>query len=67
MDKWLEQSSTKSRNPTGYLLQEYGTRPEATLERLERALSEIGMGEVYERLSEMLEEKGGEEGAEEGN
>lgn len=40
----------KSRNPTGYLIQEFSERPEATFERLQRALSDIGQRDLFEQL-----------------
>ena len=52
----LIQASARSGNPTGYLLQKYSTRPEATMENLERALAEIGMRNVFEG---MLDNYGG--------
>ena len=50
----LVQASSRSGNPTAYLLQKFSAHPEATLENLERALAEIGMENVFARLSLML-------------
>lgn len=47
--------SAKSRNPTAYLIQEYSERPEATFDRLEQALTQIGKREVFEGLWTGLE------------
>lgn len=58
------QVSCRSRNPTGYLLQKYSEEPEATLERLGRALSEVGMSNVMNELVQMLESDGGGGGGE---
>ncbi len=61
----LVQASSHSGNPTAYLLQKFSSRPEATLENLERALTEIGMENVFARLTVMLgNEDGGGEGPE---
>ena len=46
----LIQASMRSRNPTGYLIQEFSERPEATFDRLERALSDIGQRDVFDQL-----------------
>jgi hypothetical protein len=50
VEQRLVQVSMKSRNPTGYLIQEYSERPEATFERLERALSDIGQRHLFHQL-----------------
>ena len=50
VDQRLVQVSMRSRNPTGYLIQEFSEKPEATFDRLERALSEIGHHELFHQL-----------------
>lgn len=50
VEQRLIQASVKSRNPTAYLLQEFGEKPDATFGRLEQALSEIGHRDLYEQL-----------------
>ena len=55
----LVQAAARSGNPTGYLLQTYSTQPEATLENLDRALTEIGLPHVYIELRERLGNGGG--------
>ena len=52
----------RSRNPTAYLIQEYSEKPEATFDRLEQALSNIGRRDLFEQLWQMLgSENGGED------
>ena len=50
VEQKLVQLSVRSRNPTCYLIQEYSERPEATFERLERALSDIGHQDLFHQL-----------------
>ena len=50
VEQRLVQVSKRSGNPTGYLMQEYSERPEATFDRLERALSDIGQRDLFEQL-----------------
>ena len=50
VEQRLVQVSMRSRNPTGYLIQEYSERPEATFDKLERALSDIGQRDLFEQL-----------------
>ena len=50
VDRRLVQVSMRSRNPTGYLMQEYSERPEATFGRLEQALSDIGQHELFDQI-----------------
>lgn len=45
----------RSRNPTGYLIQTYSSQPEATFERLEQALTQIGRNDLYQELYDMME------------
>ena len=47
------QVSMRSRNPTGYLIQEFSERPEATYDRLEQALSDIGHHDLFDQLRAM--------------
>ena len=51
----LLQTASKSRNPTAYLIQEYSERPEATFDRLEQALVQIGKRDLFERLMHAVE------------
>ena len=55
VDNKLVQASVRSRNPTGYLIQTYSARPEATFERLEQALTQIGRNDLYQELFDMME------------
>lgn len=50
VEQHLIQVSMRSRNPTGYLIQEFSERPDATFERLQRALSDIGQRDLFEQL-----------------
>ncbi len=50
----LVQASCRSGNPTAYLLQSCSSRPEATLESLQQALTEVGMEDVFKDLLGML-------------
>lgn len=50
VEQHLIQVSMRSRNPTGYLIQEFSERPEATFDRLQRALSDIGHDDLFEQL-----------------
>ena len=50
VEQRLVRASLKSRNPTAYLIQEFSERPEATFDRLEQALSEIGKRDLFEDL-----------------
>lgn len=52
----LVQVSARSRNPTGYLLQKCSTEP---LENLNRALTEIGKGYVFQELLVRMRGDGG--------
>ena len=56
----LVQASSRSGNPTAYLLQSFSSRPEATMRNLERALTEIGMENVFVGLT-VMEDGGGED------
>ena len=50
VEQRLVQVSVRSGNPTAYLIQEYSERPEATFDRLERALTNIGQSDLFEQL-----------------
>ena len=53
----LIQSSSRSKNPTAYLIQQLtlSSHPEATFSRLEQALHQIGQGNLYRALSLKME------------
>ena len=51
----LVRVSARSRNPTAYLMQEYSARPDATFDRLEQALTQIGKRDVFDGLWTGLE------------
>lgn len=46
----------RSRNPTAYLIQEFAEKPEATLDKLEEALTHIGLHGMFEQLQVMISE-----------
>lgn len=50
VEKRLLQASLRSGNPTAYLIQQYSEEPEATMQRLEQALSQIGKSNVFDEL-----------------
>ena len=50
VDNRLARVSARSPNPTAYLIQEYSARPEATFDRLEQALAQIGKRDVFDGL-----------------
>lgn len=50
VDNRLARVSARSPNPTAYLIQEYSAKPEATFDRLEQALAQIGKRDVFEGL-----------------
>jgi methylase of polypeptide subunit release factors len=52
----LVQASARSGNPTGYLLQKCS---DERLENVERALTEIGKGHVFQQLLARMREGGG--------
>ena len=46
----LMKRASRSGNPTAYLLQEYQERPEATFDRLEQALSQMGRRDLFDHV-----------------
>ena len=50
MEQKLVRASVQSRNPVGYLIQEFSEKPQATFARLEQALSEIGHEDLFVQL-----------------
>lgn len=54
----LSQASARSGNPTAYLIQTYSLRPEATFQRLEQALSQMGRDDVYQELVDKIQNGG---------
>lgn len=47
----LIQASSRSGNPTAYLIQQLCSHPDATFDRLENALNQIGQGALYTELN----------------
>ena len=54
VDRDLIEMSQRSLNPTACLLQEMRSDPEATMERLSDALENIGKGELYSSLLQLM-------------
>ncbi len=54
----LIQASSRSGNPTGYLMQQLCSKPDATLYKLETALREIGHEGLYEELVDLMQNGG---------
>ena len=53
VDEHLMKVSQRSRDPTGYLLQEMKSHPDATFTRLERALLQINKRQLYESMKKL--------------
>ena len=56
VERRLIQASMKSQNPTAYVIQEFAEKPEATFDRLEEALSNIGHHDMFEQLQIAISE-----------
>ena len=55
VDDDLRRKASRSRNPTAYLLQEYQELPEATFDRLEQALSQMGRKDLFDQVWQLMQ------------
>ena len=55
MDNQLVRVCLRSLNPTGQLLQELNSEPDATIERLGVALNQIGKPHLFESVKKLNE------------
>ena len=55
VDDDLRRKASRSGNPTAYLLQEYQELPEATFDRLEQALSQMGRKDLFDQVWQLMQ------------
>lgn len=61
VEKRLVQASSRSGNPTAYLIQQLSSQADATLYKLETALIGIGHGALYQELVDVMQNGGMDE------